>query len=199
MNYNRSMKLLLAALLLAAGPVFAEDKKDEPAPADKQTVELVQYFLKVPTEDASPKLIDPFLAVKSETLPKKLRNKTVAKQAEIGALLRLHDTKKGGTYIHHAEGCSEKDFVKPLTLSGFFGPPAYAEVTEDEIQYVQTNTHCTELDLGCRFSLLIFFEKKRPRVIKFLAADPIMAIVAQSHGGGTGSHLFGSGLTCEHD
>ena len=198
MNYNTPMKLLLAALLLLSGPVLAEDKKDEPATADKQTIELVQYFLKVPTEDASPKLIEPFLGVKPDTLPKKLRNKTIAKQAEIAGLLRLNDTKKKGSYVYHAEGCTGEDMVKPLKMAAFFGPPAYAEVTEDEIQYVQNTTHCTEIDLGCRFSLSIFFDKGKPRVLKFLAADPIMAIVAQSHGGGSGSHLFGSGLTCEH-
>ena len=201
MNYNKAMKLLLAALLLlAVHPVRAAEDKDAKDPAgtaDKTTVDLVQYFLKVPTERTETKLVDPFLAVKIETLPKKLQGRAEAKQVEIRGLLRMHEAKKQGSSVGATkEECSEKDFVKPLKSMGFY--QGYEPVTEDELKYVMDNTRCTEIDLGCRFTMLIFFEKKKDRVVKFLAADPIMALVAQSHGGGGGSHLFGSGLNCTH-
>lgn len=191
------MTLLLSMMLLLAGPSVGAETKDAAPAADKTTVELVQYFLKTPTSEANPKLIDPFLAVKTETLPKKLRGRAAAKQAEIGALLRLHDTKKGGSLVQPLEGCSEKDFVKPLSMAGFFSE-GYEEVTEDELKYVMDKTKCSEIDLGCRFSMLIFFEKKKDRILKFTAADPIMAVVAESRGKGGGTHFFGMGITCMH-
>lgn len=190
------MTAVAALLLILAGRVRAQDKAPEAAPADKRTVELVQYFLKVPTAEASPKLIDPFLAVNTDTLPEKLRGKAAAKQVEINALLRLHERKKAGSLVYPAEGCTETSFVKPLNTAGFF--PNYEDVTEDELAFVMKRTKCTEIDLGCRFSLLIFFQKGKPRIMKFAAADPIMAIVAESHNGGGTSQLFGLGITCEH-
>ena len=59
-------------------------------------------------------------------------------------------------------------------------------------------TKCTEVDLGCRFTLKIFFQKKKDRVLMFYSKDPMMAKVAQSHGGGGGTHFFGIGITCMH-
>ncbi|MFI5347616.1 MAG: hypothetical protein ACHQ51_14670 [Elusimicrobiota bacterium] len=194
------MKLLLAAFLLCAGPAFAAETPADDGAADKETIELVQYFLKVPLAKASTKLIDPFLAVKTETLPAKLRGKAAAKQVEIGALLRIHEREKVGSLVYPLDGCDEKTFVKPLSMAPFFPEPSYEKVNEDELKYVMDKTKCTEIDLGCRFSLLIFFEKKKDRIIKFAASDPIMAIVAESHGGGGGgsSKLFNLGFTCEH-
>jgi hypothetical protein len=188
-----------AAFLLFSGPARAADPKPDaasaPAEADKTTVDLVNYFLKVDLPDANPKLIDPFLAVKTETLPQKLRGKAAAKQLEITALLRLHAVKKKGIFVQPTEGCSEKDFVKPLKMMGYM--MGYQVVDEDELKYVMDKTKCTEIDLGCRFSMLIFFEKKKDRVVKFLAQDPIMAIVAESHGGGT-TKFFHMNYTCMH-
>ena len=201
MNYNKHMTILLAALLLACGPARAADPKPDaaasaPVEADKDTIELVRYFLGVDLPDANPKLINPFLAVNTETLPKKLRGPAAAKQVEITGLLRLHDVKKKGIFVQPTDNCSEKNFVKPMTMSSFFSQ-GYEVVNEDELKYVMDKTKCTEIDLGCRFSMLIFFEKKKDRVIKFIAADPIMAIVAESHRGGT-TKFFGMNYNCMH-
>jgi hypothetical protein len=196
------MVTLFAAFLLLAGPARAADPKPdaaaaEPAPADKDTIDLVNYFLKVELADANPKLIDPFLAVKIETLPKKLRNKAAAKQVEVNALLRLHNVKKKGIFVQQpTEECSEKDFVKPLSMAGFFN--GYEEVSDDDLKCVMDQTKCTEIDLGCRFSMLIFFEKKKDRIVKFNAADPIMAIVAGCRGKAGTTHFFGMSYTCMH-
>jgi hypothetical protein len=191
-------------MMIAIVPARAADPAPDaaaaaPAAADKSTVDLVNYFLKVELADASPKLIDPFLAVKTETLPKKLQNKAAAKQVEITALLRLSHVKKKGIFVQPlAEECSETSFVKPLTMAGFFAAPGYEEVTEDDLKCVMDQTKCTEVDLGCRFSMLIFYEKKKDRIVKFLATDPIMAIVAGCRGGGGTTHFFGSGYSCMH-
>ena len=215
MNYNRtrmkSINLLrskficaFAAILIAVVPARAADpapdaKAPAVAAADKDTVDLVNYFLKVELADANPKLIDPFLAVKTETLPKKLQNRAAAKQIEVSAILRIHDTKKKGIFVQPtAEICSETSFVKPLSMASFFPSPGYEEVTEDELKYVMDNTKCTEVDLGCRFSMLIFYEKKKDRIVKFNAADPIMAKVAEFRGKGGSTHFFGGGYSCMH-
>ncbi|HXS99539.1 MAG TPA: hypothetical protein VN915_02590 [Elusimicrobiota bacterium] len=195
------MGFLLAALLFAAVPSrAAEAKSDAAATADKTTIELVNYFLKVDLSEANPKLIDPFLAVKTETLPKKLQRKAAAKQTEIAALLRIHDIKKKGIFVQSTgQACDEASFIKPLSLaSAFPSPLPYEEVTEDELKCVMEQTKCTEIDLGCRFSMLIFFEKKKDRIIKFNASDPIMAIVAGCRGAGGTSHFFGMNYTCMH-
>jgi hypothetical protein len=203
MNYNNPMRaFLLAALLLGAGAARAAAPKADAAadaPADKEAIQLVNYFLKVDLADANPKLINPFLAVKTETLPKKLRNKAAAKQVEIAALLRVHDIKKKGIFVQPlTEACSETSFVKPLTLASSFPDPGYETVTEDELKYVMDQTKCTEIDLGCRFSMLIFFEKGKDRIVKFNAVDPIMAKVAEYRGKGGSSHFFGMGYSCLH-
>lgn len=200
MIYNNRMRmLLLAALLLGPGSVRAAGDKPAPAAtADKTTIDLVNYFLKVDLADANPKLIDPFLAVKTETLPKKLQAKSAAKQIEVTQLLRIHDVKKKGIFVQPTvgEGCSAKDFVKPMSLLSSFS--GYETVTEDELKYVMDQTKCTEDDLGCRFSMLIFFEKGKDRVIKFNPVDPIMAKVAEYRGKGGNSHFFGMGYSCLH-
>jgi hypothetical protein len=74
----------------------------------------------------------------------------------------------------------------------------YESVTEDELKYVVETTKCTEVDLGCRFSMMIFFEKGKDRLIKFNPADPIMAKVAESRGKGGTTHFFGAGYSCLH-
>ena len=206
MNLLRSKSIRslgIAAILLAAGPARAADTKpgtevsdERVVAADKNTLDLVNYFLKGELADANPKLVEPFLAVKIETLPKKLRNKAAAKQVEIAALLRLHDVKKKGIFVQPVKDCSETSFVKPLNMANAFSD--YETVTEDELKYVMDQTKCTEMDLGCRFSLLIFFEKKKDRILKFNAADPIMTKVAEYRGKGGSTHFFGMGYSCMH-
>lgn len=199
MPYTVGMTALVLALSILAGPARAADAKPaEKAAADKTTVQLVEYFLKVEPSQANPTLVEPFLAVKTDTLPEKLRSRATAKQVEISALLRLHDTRKAGSIIQPMEGCSEKDFVKPLTMARFFPYPGYEPVEEDELKFVMDKTRCTEIDLGCRFSMLIFYQKGKDRIVKFAATDPIMALVAQARKKGGSTNFFGSGFSCMH-
>jgi hypothetical protein len=197
------MRLLLAAFLLAAAPSWAADTAPAAAavaPADATTLRIVDVVLKNEISDVDPRLIEPFLAIKPESLPVKLRKKVQSRQIEISSLLKLHDTKKKGSLIQPAQDCSEKDFVGPLSSEGIYKNAGYAEINEDELKYVMEKTKCTELDLGCHFTFKIFFTKPKPRVLMFHEKDPLMAMVAQSHGEGAGgnSHFFGIGLTCMH-
>jgi hypothetical protein len=192
------MLFLVSTLLLLSGPARAAAPAETSVEADTQTIALVNYFLKVPLADASPKLVEPFLKVKIDTLPKKLQRKAEAKQTEVSAIVRLHDTRKAGFIVTPAENCGPADFIKPLSLASAFPLPTYEEVTEDELKYVMDSTKCTEIDLGCKFSMLIFFEKKKDRIIKFNATDPIMAKVAEFRGHGGTTHFFGGGMSCMH-
>ncbi|MBI3564015.1 MAG: hypothetical protein HY079_02325 [Elusimicrobia bacterium] len=198
------MNPILLALCLLAPAARAADSKTaevlaaEKAAAEKTTVQLVEYFLKVPTSEADPKLVNPFLAVDTQTLPKKLRKKALGKQIEIRNLIKLHETKKAGSILMPLEGCSEKDFVLPLNQASFYLGLGYEEVNEDELEYVKNKTKCTEVDLGCRFTMKLFFTKSKPRRMMFIPEDPIMAIVAESRGKGGSTKFFGLGLTCMH-
>lgn len=192
------MALFLASLFLFAVPARAVPP-GVASSSDTATIDLVNYFLKVPTAEADPKFVPPFLAVDADSLPKKLRRKAFAKQVEIKALIKLHDEKKQGSFVSPLEGCSEKDFVLPLEQAGLYGGMGYEEIDEDELKYVMDRTKCDEIDLGCRFSLKIFFKKKKDRRLMFYAQDPIMALVAESRGKGGNTRFFGgAGLGCMH-
>lgn len=188
------MTTILAILLACLAPSYAATP--DAGTADKTTLDLVQYFLKVDTAEANPKLIDPFLKIDPETLPKKLRKKTMGKQFELKTLLKLHDTKKMGVLIQKKDDCDPNAMIHPLSQADTYLGFGNEEINEEELEYVMKKTKCNEIDLGCRFSLLIFFEKKKPRRLEFLAADPIMAIVAESRGKGGSTHFFGMGVTC---
>jgi hypothetical protein len=201
MNYNDPMKrAILLSLLLAAVPAFAADKKvDDAGTADATTVRLAEYFLKTDLGAADPKLVSPFLAVDPATLPKRLRVKTAAKQIEIHSLLKLHDTKKKGNWLQEADkGCQLTDIVKPLKDIPIFQLAEFVDITEEEEQFTMQRTKCTELDLGCQFTLIIFFDKGKPRRLMLQKKDPLFAIIAQSHGKGGQTNFFGAGLSCYH-
>lgn len=187
----------LIAVLLAC-PLRAADAQKSSAAADQKTVELAEYFIKVPTAEANPKLVTPFLAVDVETLPKKIRRKTKAKQIEIQTLIKLHDTKKMGFIIQPMEGCTEKNFILPLEQASFFVTLGYEDIGEEELDFVKNKTKCTEVDLGCRFSFKIFYTKPHPRRLMFVATDPVMAIVAESRGKHGSTNFFGAGFSCMH-
>lgn len=191
--------LLAAALVLFSGMASAADGKSATEKSAGQTnLQLVEYFLTVPVADANPTLVEPFLAVDPASLPKTLRRKTEARQIEIRTLIKLHETKKKGSLIPTSEECTGKEMVLPLDRADFYASFGYEEVAEDELQYVMHKTQCTELDLGCRFSLKIFFKRKKPRRLMFYAADPIMALVAEYRGKAGSTKFFGIGLTCMH-
>jgi len=175
------------------GPTRAAD--------DAATVQLVDYFLKTPTAEVNPKLVDPFLAVDPDALPRRRRDKARAKQLEIRTLLKLHDTKKKGSWLGPVEGCTLSSIVHPLMEMGAYRIAGFSEITEDELDYVMEKTKCKEIDLGCQFSLIIFFDKGKPRHLMLSANDPLNATIAEFHAGHVGgqTNFFGKGtFTCHH-
>lgn len=206
MNYNNTMLGLLAASVLLAAPARAADPKAETAPAgaaataDKMTLELADYFLKVPTSEANPKLVDAFLAIDAQTLPKGLRVRTQAKQLEIQTLLHVHDVEKAGVFVQPADGnATAASFVRPLRDMNVYALAGYVEMDEDSEEYIMGKTKCTEIDLGTKFTLMIFHDRGKPRKLMLHTKDPLQPLIAEHKGKGGGTtHFFGLGYTCQH-
>jgi hypothetical protein len=185
--------LLAAAVAAAAAP---EAPKADPA----SELKLAKYFLSVPTESAEPSLVDPFLALDAETLPKALRLKVRAKQLEIRTLISIHQAKKRGL-ARRAENCQPKRYkVGDVGMIRLVGAE---EIEEEIIDCVQRRTDCTEDEMICGFSLFVTVKprpKARPLKRFFLLpADPLMGIVTSCRSGGSGSTNFfgGSSPRCE--
>jgi len=199
MNYNTAMRTLVCALALAAAAAPARAlTPDSAAKPDADAVKLVEYFLKTPTPDVDTKLVAPFLAVDPETLPERLRVKARGKQIEIRTLIKLHDTKQKGNWLQPPENCTLESVVHPLKDARVYLMAGYKDIKEDEERYVTQKTKCSDLELGCHFSLIILFEKGKPRRLMLLPSDPLMALVAESHGHSGQTNFFGTTLTCMH-
>lgn len=191
------MRLSLA-LALVALPLLA--RADEKPMDEKTKLQVVEYMLKTPLADAKPAVIDPFLKIDPSTLPKKLQQKARAKQVEVAALLKIHDTKKKGSIVTPVEGCSAADYVKPTKDLPIYMTAGYEEITEDEEKGLEQNTMCTEVDLGCRFTMIIVHDKgsKADRRLFLMSTDPMMAKVAAIRSKTGGGNYFGTGITCMH-
>jgi hypothetical protein len=157
-------------------------------------------MLKTPLNEAKTAVIEPFLAIDTETLPKKLRVKARAKQVEVKTLLKLHDTKKKGNVLQSLPGCSAGQFVKHPRELPFFQQVGYAEVNEDDVEAVKTRTLCTDDDLTCQFSMLIFYDPdakpKKPRRLFLLPNDPLMIMIEAAKKKVQGGNYFGTGFSC---
>jgi hypothetical protein len=104
--------------------------------------------------------------------------------------------------VNASAECRLETFVYPTKAEPYITAFGFTPITEDDERCVMERTTCKEIDLGCQFSLHIFWDKgsKKDRRLYFLAADPIMAIVGQCRGKGGGqSKFFGGGtLSCLH-
>lgn len=197
------MKAWLLAASLVAPPSLAVE------PATKETVSMVEKVLKTPTEELPPGVVPPFLAVDPESLPKKLRQRFLAKRVELYSLKHLADTKKRGAVrmpdyspapAVPDEGQSDNPGI--LLMAG------YTELTESELDYVKDKSKCTERDLETEFSLKITVTRdpKTRKVVGrrlFLhAKDPLQGMVAafrSQSGVGGQTNFFGvGGFTCAH-
>jgi hypothetical protein len=207
MNYNMTVKpalLVLAALLLCGAPSCAAPPKAKtnPVAAESRSVELAEYFLKVPTANADPKFVEPFLKIDPDKLPKRLRARTRAKQIDIRALIRIHETKKKGLFVMPAS-CGLSTFVHPFSEEKSYAMAGYTPLTEDEERYLMDRTKCTEMDMGCEFTLEIFFDKndkKKKRRLRMHWKDPMRALLIQyhNHDKTNQTNFFGASLTCQH-
>jgi len=187
--------LLWAALLPGAAA----------APADTDTVKMVEFFIKAPVESLPADHIDEFLAVDSDFLPQKMRVKFKAKKLELYTLKQLAHRKKYGTIISAEETCEVPHEAKSgeIDLLKMVG---YQEITEDEEQWVQQKTKCSERKMLCEFTLQIVDEnvgtknRKKVRRRYFLycknACDPLYVLVgahrAQADGKQTDFYGVGS-------
>jgi hypothetical protein len=196
MNYNNAMRTLALALLCASSFARAEPTA---AGADAETTKLVEYFLKTPTSQADTKLVASFLAVDPAQLPERLRAKTRGKQLEIRTLIHLHDTKKKGNWLRPAEGCTLEKFIFPLKDAPVYLMAGYEYITEEQESYVKNRTSCEEQEQGCQFSLIILFDKGKPRRLLLYPSDPLNAVIAEMKNGKGGQTNFfgrGAGITC---
>lgn len=211
MNYNTAMRALALTLLLAI-PIAAADSPTAggkapgvliplgDAPADNDTIALVEKAVKGHVSELAPALVEPFLKVNPATLPKKLQGKAAARQLEIKSLLKVHDAGKNSGMVKAPEGCSEFDGLRPTSQIGIYESLNFGPVDELERDALEQRTLCTIKDMVCSFTLLIFHDKgsKKPRKLYMHERDPLQPILQQIRNKSGGqSNFFGiKPLTC---
>jgi hypothetical protein len=169
------------------------------AAASTPAVDLVKYFINTPTEDANPKLAEAFLAVDPETLPKALRDRCRSKQVEMRALLRVHQIKKNGSIVQTDGTGDASSFIRPLKDITIYRAAGFLDISDSEEDFVMNKTKCTEVELGTKFTLVIFHDHGKPRRLMLHGNDPLQAMVAEARGKvGGQTHFFGVGIfTCQ--
>lgn len=179
-----ALLVLLAAPGLRAAGNSAQDD-----------VQLVEAVLSRDTSDLPSSVINAFMGVNLETIPKKLQKKAKAKRVELHTLKRLGVDKKRGLLRWPEKDCSipvdsKSNEADVLILAG------YTEVDGGDVRCVMDRTKCSERALMCEFSLNIVVEEKVKGRKKwrffFHPSDPIMVIVAACRKGtsSTGSNFF---------
>lgn len=185
-----------ALALLVGLAVFAAAEPDE-----QTRIQIVEYMLKTPLNQADPKLVSGFMSLDYATLPKKLRVKARAKQLEVDGVVRIHKGKKKGPMRYPSPGCVPKRYG-PEDLQALQMIQGSVEIAWDEEEYAEKKTNCTEDQLSCEFSLMVIVYPpgKVPRKRFFLIeTDPLMALVAEKRGGGKGPTRYFQEMkpTCE--
>ncbi len=192
---TRVVNLILSAFLgLSLGWAA-----DAPAVVDKDTLAMVQAFLKVPTQNLPAEHVEQFLAVDPDSLPKKLRTPFRAKRLELYTFKQMADGKRKGDVRMPEKECgipadAKSNSAKILMLAG------YAEISEAEEKFVTDETHCSERALMCEFSLQIVVEKvgrkgAAYRRLFLHTKDPLFGLVGQYRDVGRvrQTHFFGEG------
>lgn len=175
----------LALILCLAGSAAAA----EPSGPDEATrIKIVEYMLKTPMNEADPALVSGFMKLDAAALPKKLRDKALAKQLEIDAVVRIHNGKKKGPFRFPSPACTPKRYRGPdgVRIMGLI--MSNTEIEWEEEDYIEKKSDCTEDQLICEFSLnVVLIERKgKPPLKRFylMENDPLMAFVAEKRGGG---------------
>jgi hypothetical protein len=174
---RRTIRLFFALFSLISLSVFASGESK----ADKQTIQLVKYFLKTPTAKLDPNLVPEFIAIDSLSLPKKLRNKYAAKKMELYSLRKVAAGKKEGLVRTPNDAdpeCKEISISKGVslytntfseaTLRGMTMPGIlwalnnahFSEIDEIDMPCIAKKTQCSEHDMVCDFTLSILVMKK---------------------------------------
>ncbi len=195
------MPALILSLLLAQ-TLFAGT-----APAAKDTVDMVEAFVKLPIDQMPADHIDEFVAVDPESLPKKLQKGFKARRLELYTLKQLFKRKKEGTIISSDDSCAVPHEAKSGEI-GLLTMVGYVEIFEDEKRWLEDKTKCTERDMMCNFTLQIVDDVvKKKKVRKYFlyckgaACDALMVLVGahRSQVAGKQTNFFGSGApVCTH-
>lgn len=181
----------LTLILCLTGFVAAADSS---GPDAATRIKLAEYMLKTPLNEANPTVVSGFMKIDTETLPKKLRDKSRAKQMEVDAFVKMKDGKKKGPF-RFPVACQPKRYgpegVKIMEMIG-----GNEEITWAEEEYVEKKGNCTEDQLICEFSLnVVVIPRKDKAPLKrfwLMTQDPLMAWVAEQRGGGAsaGNNYF---------
>jgi hypothetical protein len=189
----------LMLILGLAHPALAADDAKAPAPADADTVKMVEFFIKAPVSDLPADHIQDFMDVNPDSLPKKLVEPFKGKRLELYTLKQEAAGKKRGVYRMPEKDCeitkdAKSDDLAALKIAG------YQEITDDEEKCVEEHTKCTEHDMLCEFSLQIAVEtvvkknkKTRIRHLFLHQNDVLMAVVAECRADvGAATNFFGT-------
>ena len=192
----------LLACLCAPGLARAKAKKHE-----SKATALVELFLKTPVDQLPADEVDEFMAVDAQKLPERLRGPCEAKKAQLRALRKVYELENGGGPRSGApapKGCSA-----PLeggeALVQYLGKAGFALITRQEKDWLAANTHCTQKQMMCEFSLTVVQrkakDKRKPKTWYLLhAKDPLYMLVGMKRQGqvrqGSGSFGESSFPTC---
>ncbi|MBI3297596.1 MAG: hypothetical protein HYZ75_05500 [Elusimicrobia bacterium] len=191
------MSAFLLVCLLAAPAAAA------PASVDEEQ-KLVDYFLKTPTSDLNPQLINRFMALDMERVPEAKRPGVSAKRLELNALRKSMESKtkppirRAGLEPPKSCDAEEGDEKLPQTMKSV----GFEPITEDESHMLQGKTKCSECELVLEFTMTRVIVKADPKKKKpamkhlFLhGKDPLMALVSQYRQGSKGgTNFFGAGF-----
>ena len=201
------MKTLLMAAAIAVNAFGAGAKAQKPAPASKETVKLVRYFLKTPTEALDAERIPEFMEIDADSLPLKLQAPYLGKKEELLMLKKISDSRKkppvrlGGMDDDPPGSC----LPDPPRYLGVLPMAGYETIKEEEEEYLMDKTKCTECDLITEFSLRKVEKTKnasgKKEFVYFLhSKDPLMTLVGAYRAGTKnpfGTNFFGLGYpTC---
>jgi len=157
------------------------------AAADKDTIELVEFFIKSPTADLPPSAVPAFMKIDPKTLPEKLRAPYEAKKMELLALQKLAGGKRAPLIRRYdmPEPKCEKpvkgtpQLLRAWTMAGFM------EATEEEVMMASSETKCSRCELETEFTLqrMSWEEPKKRKNEKtkiryfFYSTDPVWMFI----------------------
>jgi len=201
------------SIFLCAGlcvPVLAakSSKKTKPksnagATADKDTIDLVDSFLKADTNKLPAGAIPVFMKIDRTTLPVRQRIPYRAKKVELQALRMKIDAKKKPPIRRAGQdpkvGCRPEKGTKQLVDSLL--KMNFEQLEPDEVKYLEKKTRCSECELTEEFGLKIYIvppnkkkKQKYPRRYFLMhGSSPAMALLAAYRGGSNGGTNFFSG------
>ena len=154
---------------------------------EKTRLKLVEYILKTRTDSVDPSLVAPFMRIDTATLPKKMRNKALAKQIEIESFVKIRKGEKQGPFRYPSQACVPKRYG-PEGVAIMAMIPGNMEIETNEEDYLEKRSQCSENQLICEFTLnvVVIPRPGKPALKRYYlyGNDPLMAWVAEYRGRG---------------